>query len=128
MFLPSGYHIDASVSGEKDAPSAIGAVPYLFPAGIGSAMMNGCWGTGYKPGDPCYTAKWTSDVCEVNILNCVFTTQIVVHYIGANVTGEKPFELYCTTYPRHLSWKYHVDAIATKISKPVIAKLRYEYS
>ena len=68
MFLPSGYHIDASVSGGEESPNQIGAVPYLFPAGLGSALMNGCWGTGYKPGDPCYAAKWTSDVCQVNTL------------------------------------------------------------
>ena len=68
MFLPSGYHIDASVSGGEESPNQVGAVPYLFPAGIGSALMNGCWGTGYKPGDPCYAAKWTSDVCQVNAL------------------------------------------------------------
>ena len=86
MFLPAGYHIDASVSGEKDAPSSIGSVPYLFPAGIGSALMNGCWGTGYKPGDPCYAAKWTSDVCQVNILNYVFTTALY-----RVQTGEKPY-------------------------------------
>lgn len=66
MFLPSGYHIDASVSGDESPPKDVGAVPYLFPAGIGAALMNGCWGTGYQPGDPCYAAKWTSDVCQVN--------------------------------------------------------------
>ena len=87
MFLPAGYHIDASVSGEKDAPSSIGSVPYLFPAGIGSALMNGCWGTGYKPGDPCYAAKWTSDVCQVNILNYVFTTALYVCVHNCIISG-----------------------------------------
>ena len=120
MFLPSGYHIDASVSGEKDAPSTIGAVPYLFPAGIGSALMNGCWGTGYKPGDPCYTAKWKSDVCQVNILNYVFTIQIILHYTGCKLEGSH-------MYLRYLSWKYDIDDIATKISITVGLTVKLHY-
>lgn len=67
MFVPPGYHIDASVSGGEASPKDEGAIPYLFPAGLGTALMNGCWGTGYKEGDPCYSAKWTSNVCQVKI-------------------------------------------------------------
>ncbi|KAJ7376792.1 hypothetical protein OS493_032526 [Desmophyllum pertusum] len=65
MFLPPGYHIDASISGGEKSPTEVGVVPYVFPAGIGAAMMNGCWGTDYKETDPCYSAKFTSKVCKV---------------------------------------------------------------
>lgn len=65
MFLPPGYHIDASVSGGEESPKEGGETPYVFPAGLGTALMNGCWGTGYKETDPCYSAKWKSNVCQV---------------------------------------------------------------
>ncbi|KAL9984080.1 hypothetical protein ACROYT_G006336 [Oculina patagonica] len=64
MFVPPGYHIDASIGGEEESPKEVGEVPYVFPAGLGTALMNGCWGTGYKETDPCYSAKWKSNVCE----------------------------------------------------------------
>lgn len=66
MFLPPGYHIDASISGGEESPKEEGETPYVFPAGLGTALMNGCWGSGYKETDPCYSAKWKSSICQVN--------------------------------------------------------------
>ncbi|KAJ7388044.1 hypothetical protein OS493_040208 [Desmophyllum pertusum] len=34
--------------------------------------MNGCWGTGYKDTDPCYSAKWKSKVCQDMIDGAAF--------------------------------------------------------
>ena len=67
MFVPPGYHIDASVTGGGESPKEVGEIPYLFPAGLGTALMNGCWGTDYKATDPCYSAKWKSNVCQVTV-------------------------------------------------------------
>ena len=65
MFVPPGYHINTAISAQEQSPKEVGEVPYVFPAGFGSALMNGCWGTGYKVTDPCYTAKRTSKICKV---------------------------------------------------------------
>jgi len=65
MFVPPGYHIGASVPGGEESPKEAGEIPYLFPAGLGTALMNGCRGTDYKETDPCYSAKWMSNVCQV---------------------------------------------------------------
>ena len=66
MFVPPGYHINAAVEGEESSPKEEGQVPYVFPSGIGSVLMNGCWGTGYQPNDPCYNSKSTSTICSVS--------------------------------------------------------------
>ena len=64
MFVPPVYHIGASVTGGEESPKEVGEIPYVFPAGLGTALMNGCWGTDYKETDPCYLAKWKSNVCQ----------------------------------------------------------------
>jgi hypothetical protein len=66
MFVPPGYHIQAEVEAEAP-PSTPGdpIQPYTYPAGIGSVMMNGCWGTGYKEGDPCFNALEVTTQCRV---------------------------------------------------------------
>ena len=35
----------------------------MFPMGVGMAMMNGCYLTGYQPGDPCYAFARASKRC-----------------------------------------------------------------
>ena len=50
----------------EESPKEGGEIPYVFPAGLGTALMNGCWGSGYKETDPCYSAKWKSSICQVN--------------------------------------------------------------
>ncbi|KAL9983627.1 hypothetical protein ACROYT_G005826 [Oculina patagonica] len=72
MFVPPGYHIDASIEGGEKSPKEVGEVPYVFPAGLGTALMNGCWGTDYKETDPCYSAKWKSSVCQDMIDGAAF--------------------------------------------------------
>ena len=66
MFVPPGYHIDAAVEGGETSPKEEGQVPYVFPSGVGGVLMNGCWGTDYKPNDPCYNSKATSTICSVS--------------------------------------------------------------
>lgn len=66
MFVPSAYHLDASVEGDSKSPEEKGDTPFVYPAGMGQVLMNGCWGTDYKIGDPCYNAKLNSTICWVS--------------------------------------------------------------
>lgn len=36
---------------------------YVYPAGIGPMIMNGCYGADYKPGDPCYNNRSNTTKC-----------------------------------------------------------------
>ena len=36
---------------------------FYYPSGIGPMVMNGCYGTDYKPGDPCYNSKSNTTKC-----------------------------------------------------------------
>ncbi|KAL9961904.1 hypothetical protein ACROYT_G030940 [Oculina patagonica] len=63
MFVPPGYHLDSTISEEESSPKEAEMTPYAYPAGLGSVLMNGCYGTGYQEGDPCYVAKWKLDAC-----------------------------------------------------------------
>ena len=84
LFVPPGFHIDAEVTGEDEKPKGEkGEQPFAYPMGIGGVMMNGCYGTNYKPGDPCYVAKDTTTLCLVskrvfswnrNLRDCKTTT------------------------------------------------------
>ena len=40
-----------------------GGDAFAYPAGIGPMLINGCYGTDYKIGDPCYAAKRNSEKC-----------------------------------------------------------------
>lgn len=67
MFIPPGYHINAEIEGQEKPDESINdPQPYAYPAGLGSMIMNGCWGTGYKKGDPCFNALEASDQCRVS--------------------------------------------------------------
>jgi hypothetical protein len=70
MFVPPGYHLNAEIDseGEKAETNEQGGPVYAYPAGIGTTMMNGCWGTGYKPGDPCYQSLEVLTACQVCLL------------------------------------------------------------
>lgn len=65
MFVPPGYHLDSTISDDGGSPKEAEPTAYTYPAGLGNVLMNGCYGTGYKEGDPCYVAKWTLDACLV---------------------------------------------------------------
>ncbi|XP_032235405.2 uncharacterized protein LOC116617089 isoform X2 [Nematostella vectensis] len=84
MFVPAGYHINSHLENENaeddlDKPSP---TPYNYPAGIGSVIMNGCWGTGYKPGDPCYNAMENTTQCRNMIDGAAFIG------VGFDLRGE----------------------------------------
>lgn len=67
MFLPPGYHINAEIEGNKEPSSPEQPeAAYNYPAGMGSVIMNGCWGTGYKKGDPCFDALEATGQCRVS--------------------------------------------------------------
>ena len=52
----------------KPAPIVNGQPPFTFPFGAGGLIMNGCFGSGYKPGDRCYDATWATTICLVSLL------------------------------------------------------------
>ena len=69
MFVPSAYHLGASVEGGAKSPEEKGDPPFIYPAGMGQVLMNGCWGKDYKIGDPCYNARANSSICRVRVNN-----------------------------------------------------------
>ena len=89
MFVPSAYHIDASVQDDKKAPEEAGDTPFIYPAGMGQVLMNGCWGKDYKIGDPCYNAKENSSICWVN-------NYYSLTYNALNLVLRKPFEFFAS--------------------------------
>ncbi|KAL9985287.1 hypothetical protein ACROYT_G007668 [Oculina patagonica] len=64
LFVPSGFHIDAEITGEDAKQEGEkGEQPFMFPMGVGGMIMNGCFGKNYQPGDPCYQATWKTTIC-----------------------------------------------------------------
>ena len=48
----------------KPAPkTANGGSAFTYPVGLGPMLMNGCFGSGYTKGDPCYANKRNSQKC-----------------------------------------------------------------
>ncbi|XP_078353422.1 uncharacterized protein LOC144638115 isoform X2 [Oculina patagonica] len=73
MFVPAGFHIDAEMTGEDEEPEGeAGEQPFSFPMGVGGVLMNGCYGTGYQPGDPCYEAYDKTTICMSMIDGAAF--------------------------------------------------------
>ena len=67
MFVPAGFHIGAEITGEDEKPEGQkGEQGFAYPMGIGGMIMNGCYGTNYQLGDPCYQAKDTTTLCLVS--------------------------------------------------------------
>ena len=67
LLVPAGFHIDAEITGEDEEPQGeAGEQPYTYPMGVGGLFMNGCFGTNYQPGDPCYEARWKTTLCLVS--------------------------------------------------------------
>ena len=62
-FEPSGWQIE--VQGDKGDPEPEGEKEQatMWPMGVGMAMMNGCYGSGYQAGDPCYDMARTKKIC-----------------------------------------------------------------
>ncbi|KAI8489136.1 hypothetical protein Bbelb_331210 [Branchiostoma belcheri] len=69
MFAPPGMHMkvdveeDPGTDSEPDQSSE--PMAFSYPLGMGSALMNGCFGTGYVPGDPCYNVRDVIPACYV---------------------------------------------------------------
>eukprot|EP00058_Branchiostoma_floridae_P021794 XP_002607284.1 hypothetical protein BRAFLDRAFT_88232 [Branchiostoma floridae] len=62
MYAPPGWEIRHKYKYKDDRDENKGSSggqsgAYTYPAGLGPVLMNGCFGTGYKNGDPCYKAK-----------------------------------------------------------------------
>ncbi|CAH1268604.1 CLEC4M [Branchiostoma lanceolatum] len=69
-FSPAGYELrldferdddDDGDDGKDD--SSEGLSPKFYPSGVGPMMMNGCFGTNYQIGDPCYDAFVPLEAC-----------------------------------------------------------------
>eukprot|EP00058_Branchiostoma_floridae_P021020 XP_002606510.1 hypothetical protein BRAFLDRAFT_91906 [Branchiostoma floridae] len=75
-FVPAGYEISHRYQyadeeeDEQDAMTPSGA--YSYPTGLGPVMMNGCFGTAYEPGDPCYASKIPQTNCPSLIDGATF--------------------------------------------------------
>ncbi|XP_019621861.1 PREDICTED: uncharacterized protein LOC109468070 [Branchiostoma belcheri] len=83
MFAPPGLHMrvdveqDPGKDGEPDQSSQ--PMAYGYPVGMGAALMNGCFGTGYKAGDPCYNVRDVIPACYNMMEGC--------GYIGVGFDG-----------------------------------------
>eukprot|EP00058_Branchiostoma_floridae_P002532 XP_002588020.1 hypothetical protein BRAFLDRAFT_89006 [Branchiostoma floridae] len=71
LFAPPGMKMKVDVQkspkkqNEKDDMSPPPA--FSYPVGMGGTLMNGCFGTGYKRGDPCYKAKRPIPPCQASV-------------------------------------------------------------
>eukprot|EP00058_Branchiostoma_floridae_P002515 XP_002588003.1 hypothetical protein BRAFLDRAFT_125400 [Branchiostoma floridae] len=83
LFAPPGMKMKVDVEkspkkqNEKDDMSPPKA--FSYPMGMGGTLMNGCFGTGYVPGDPCYKAKRPLPPCLNLMEGC--------YYIGVGFDG-----------------------------------------
>ncbi|XP_078584975.1 uncharacterized protein LOC144867080 [Branchiostoma floridae x Branchiostoma japonicum] len=83
LFAPPGMKMKVDVEkspkkqNEKDDMSQPKA--FAYPMGMGGTMMNGCFGTGYVPGDPCYKQKRPLPPCFNLMEGC--------NYIGVGFDG-----------------------------------------
>ena len=59
-----------------------GGQSFSYPAGIGPMLMNGCFGSGYKEGDPCFAAKRFNTRCYNQIESANFVG------VGFDATGD----------------------------------------
>ena len=62
-FEPSGWQVE--VQGDSSAPEPEGGKEpaTIWPKGVGMAIMNRCYGTGYQKGDPCYELATAKGIC-----------------------------------------------------------------
>ena len=69
LVVPAGMQITSRISGDEDDSEPEGGsmqAPGVYPYGVGNILMNGCYGTGYELGDPCYDLAKATDSCLVN--------------------------------------------------------------
>ena len=61
MYAPAGVHVDAEYTTKnKDEEDFTGEQPFAYPMGVRGVMMNGCYGTNYWMGNPCYDLRTPS--------------------------------------------------------------------
>eukprot|EP00058_Branchiostoma_floridae_P016400 XP_002601888.1 hypothetical protein BRAFLDRAFT_124580 [Branchiostoma floridae] len=53
---------------DDEQDTSEGGIPQAYPHGLGPIMMNGCFGSGYAEGDPCYEAFTPIEACA-NIID-----------------------------------------------------------
>ncbi|XP_048578736.1 uncharacterized protein LOC5522213 [Nematostella vectensis] len=74
MFAPAGYHISSELDGgDEKEKGDYEPAPIPYPGGfIGNAILNGCFGTNYSQGDPCYSPAETKTQCRNMIDGAAF--------------------------------------------------------
>ena len=66
MYAPAWVHVGAEYTTEdKDEEDCIAEQLFAYPMGMGGVMMNGCYGTNFQIGNPCYNFKTASPNCHV---------------------------------------------------------------
>ncbi|XP_078619227.1 uncharacterized protein LOC144886466 [Branchiostoma floridae x Branchiostoma japonicum] len=83
MFAPPGMHMKVDVEEDPEEGSepddSSQPMAFSYPMGMGSALMNGCFDTGYGPGDPCYDITVEIPACYNMMEGC--------GYIGVGFDG-----------------------------------------
>ena len=81
-FQMGNTHLKIQNIEDKVPEQKSGGDAFVYPSGIGPLLMNGCYGTDYKIGDPCYAAKRNTEKC--------LDMMEAAGYIGVgfDVTGE----------------------------------------
>ena len=69
-FEPSGWQVEVGKDTGAAQPEPEGGTeqPTMWPMGVGVALMNGCYASGYQKGDPCYSAARFATRC-INMLD-----------------------------------------------------------
>ena len=67
-FEPSGWQVEVGENSNSNQPEGEDEPATMWPMGVGVAMMNGCFGSGYQEGDPCYTSARFATRC-INMLD-----------------------------------------------------------
>ena len=78
-FEPSGWQVEVNPPPKPPAPEGEKKTATMWPMGVGMALMNGCFGSGYKKGDPCYSNARFIKRC-INILDAA-------NFIGVGFDG-----------------------------------------
>ncbi|KAI8514064.1 hypothetical protein Bbelb_083880, partial [Branchiostoma belcheri] len=83
LFAPPGMNmmmdIEENPQADNNADDMSEDTAFSYPSGMGGALMNGCFGTGYKPEDPCYSQKTVQPACGNMMEGCA--------YIGVGFDG-----------------------------------------
>ncbi|XP_078602427.1 uncharacterized protein LOC144876722 isoform X1 [Branchiostoma floridae x Branchiostoma japonicum] len=83
MFAPPGMRmkLDVQEDPKKQTEPDQSSQPmsFSYPMGMGPALVNGCFGTGYKAGDPCFNKKDLIPACFNMMEGC--------GYIGVGFDG-----------------------------------------